>query len=358
MIRPFGGRFDWRVLAAGFALACLVWTAVLTLVSQGPDAASSQRAEPELPPPSVLLGLQRLRLASQHECVRDTVATRVAVPDLPDGYRPVLTHLTRQVREPEAGTVLARVAGQPLVLIISAGTLYRDLIVGDEGSDILAFEEAASGFGIGDAPDSRMDAALVRAWNSRFSPDGPADRIMLSNLVISNRPPDRVAATATVGETLKPDAVVLEIQSRDKTFVCANVGPEVGVAERQMTLVADGKSLSVRRYVPLSNASGTGDTIRVEPAGGTKAQRARLSIIHEASKGKVLVVPLSAVRLGADGQPTLDVIEGGLISPTRVNLGMSAQGLIEVQGTGLSSQTVVRIFEEEPDASLLQGDGG
>ncbi|WP_406125413.1 peptidoglycan-binding protein [Streptomyces sp. NBC_00989] len=60
----------------------------------------------------------------------------------------------------------------------------------------------------------------------------------------------------------------------------------------------------------------------------------KVTIKIGASDGKVLVVPLAAIRTSSDGKVRVQVERGGRLSDVHVTVGLSAAGLVEVKPTG------------------------
>lgn len=59
----------------------------------------------------------------------------------------------------------------------------------------------------------------------------------------------------------------------------------------------------------------------------------KVTIKIGASDGKVLVVPLAAIRTSSDGKVRVQVERGGRLSDVHVTVGLSAAGLVEVKAT-------------------------
>jgi multidrug efflux pump subunit AcrA (membrane-fusion protein) len=59
----------------------------------------------------------------------------------------------------------------------------------------------------------------------------------------------------------------------------------------------------------------------------------KVSIKIGASDGKVLTVPVAAVRTSSDGQARVQVQRGGKLTDVQVTVGLSAAGLVEVKPT-------------------------
>ncbi|WP_405538789.1 peptidoglycan-binding protein [Streptomyces sp. NBC_00075] len=91
-----------------------------------------------------------------------------------------------------------------------------------------------------------------------------------------------------------------------------------------------------------SGTSATGSSAPVQlrisvPDSGELADEAeaavKVTIKIGASDGKVLVVPLAAIRTSSDGKVRVQVERGGRLSDVHVTVGLSAAGLVEVKAT-------------------------
>jgi hypothetical protein len=69
------------------------------------------------------------------------------------------------------------------------------------------------------------------------------------------------------------------------------------------------------------------------PLAGQADASVKVTIEVGASDGKVLTVPLAAIRTSSDGQARVQVRRGGAVSDVQVTVGLSAAGLVEVKPT-------------------------
>jgi hypothetical protein len=70
------------------------------------------------------------------------------------------------------------------------------------------------------------------------------------------------------------------------------------------------------------------------PLAGQADATVKVTIKIGASNGKVLTVPLAAVRTSSDGQARVQVVRDGRTSDVPVTVGLSAAGVVEVKPTG------------------------
>ncbi|MFF3377057.1 peptidoglycan-binding protein [Streptomyces sp. NPDC002680] len=89
-----------------------------------------------------------------------------------------------------------------------------------------------------------------------------------------------------------------------------------------------------------TSASGSSAPVQLRisvPDSGELADEAeaavKVTIKIGASDGKVLVVPLAAIRTSSDGKVRVQVERGGRLSDVHVTVGLSAAGLVEVKAT-------------------------
>lgn len=83
-----------------------------------------------------------MRQVSWYPCSRTATTVDVVAPEVPAGYRFIVTWLAPRGIKARTGTLLAKVSGQPLFAIETSDALYRDLVVGLRGADVRAFETA------------------------------------------------------------------------------------------------------------------------------------------------------------------------------------------------------------------------
>lgn len=335
-----GGRF--AAIIVGASIATVVWLVVMLAVTTTPEEAREQRAAPTLPPPVAKLQATVLRQVTSYPCLRRSETQQVSAPTPPRGYQPVVTAVAPAGARVRTGTTLARVAGAPVVAVVTRAVLYRDLVVGDRGPDVDGVEQALASAGLVTRADDVLDASAVAAWRSRFDPSGPTDRISYDRIVAVPQRAQVTSVSVAVGQRIRPGLTLLEVGRRSATFRC-DVGQ--GTAELRpgrATLRVAGKAAAVGSVVVDGGHEGWVD---VTPRGVVDGSEGRLAIESSASRGVVLAAPLGALRVAADGETSVVVVDGSSLREVPVETGVTAQGLIEVAGDGLVAGADVRLFD-------------
>lgn len=338
-----GGRFAAGV--AGAVVASLVWLVATVATTTTPGEARDQRASPELPPPTVVLKKTVLRQVAWYRCTQDRTTVQVEAPTPPQGFRSVVTSLAHSDRDVTTGTKVASVAGQPLIAVVTSAAFYRDLVVGDRGPDVRGFEQALQRAGAIPRADDVLDTAAVAVWQSRFDSSSPAGRVRLSTLVPV--PPEASVGSVmvTVGQKLKPGSVLMEVNAGSNEFSCDVPDPAGEITPEKVTFEVDGRPVAVEAVVAHKRGSEGPGHVDVRPVGKVSKDQARLGIESSRSDGPVLVAPLSAIKTGADGKQTVVVVTGTARREVRVSLGLTAQGLVEIEGKGLDEGVRVALFD-------------
>jgi hypothetical protein len=317
----------------------------MMITTTTPRQARDERSTPDLPPPTVAVQKVSLRQETWYECSRSSATVKVVAPSSPPGYQSVVTSIKQPGREIRTGTELASVAGQPLLAVVTDSVLYRDLVVGSTGPDVFGFERAVEHAGVIHEAERVMSAATVAAWNARFDASGPSDRVRISTMVAVPDGSTVAAASAAIGDPVKAGDELLEVQARSGLFTCDGVNPDVDLKPSLLTLEIDGKKVRVTSVVAPDTKPGLLASIEVQPAQQVSGQSARLGVQQASSNGEVLAVPLSAVKVARGGTSVVVVVSGQKTREVTVALGVSAQGLVGVTGSGLKEGELVELFD-------------
>ncbi len=259
------------------------------------------------------------------------------------------------------GGVLYRVDGKPVVLLYGWYPLWRTLSEGVEGEDVRQLERNLVALGYD--PDRQIDVddefdwateAAVERWQEDLgvTADGvvdPGDAVFLPG---ARRVGD---VKAELGSTLGAGAPVMETTSTRRIVT-------VSLDARRQTLVAKGQTVRIEmpngRIVEgvVTNvgkvAKGSGDegstptvevTIVVRNARATGyLDQAPVDVaIARESKRNVLTVPVAALLALAGGGYAVEVIDGDTTRLVRVEPGLYADGLVEIEGEGIREGTKV-----------------
>lgn len=265
------------------------------------------------------------------------------------------------------GQALYELDDKPVTLLYGPVPAFREMRVGDRGSDVLQLERnlVALGYGAGLYVDPRFDRtteAAVKRWQKSLNRT-PTGRVGKGDVVFQPGQVKVAAVDAALADQVGPADPVLtvastkpvvraELDQSDVSLTAKGTKAEVTLAggrtePGRVTGTAAPDAAGERED------SGPGDTITVEvtlDAGRTAAEgedtRATASVkfVSEARKG-VLAVPVEAVVAlrGEDGGYGLQVVRGGTSRMVRVETGMTADGRIEVSGPGIAEGTKVGV---------------
>ena len=276
----------------------------------------------------------------------------------------VLTRVAAEGTDVTRGSVLFHVDEQPVVLLLGAVPMYRDLDVGSSGADVEQLEAnlAALGYSGFTADDEYTSATAdaVADWQSDLgveSPDGVAGRSDLVFLPAGGRVD---AQPAAVGDTVQPGAPVVELTGTAQVV-------EVEVDQADAGLVAAGTAVTVVlpdgselagtvESTSLQAAEATADQPAAEdvtvaqivfedPEGLAAAEPAGTTVDVELaveSRDGVLTVPVNALLALAEGGYGLELVaDDGTTSVVAVETGLFADGRVEVSGDGIAEGVVV-----------------
>lgn len=331
--------------AVGAALTSLAWLVVLLLTTTTPDEARDRRGTPELPPPTVTLKETLLRDVTWYGCARDRTTIQVEAPAPPRGFRSVVTSLARGGTAVRTGAKLASVAGEPLIAVVTHGVFYRDLTVGDRGPDVKSFERAIQKTGLISRADDMLDAASVRGWRAAFDTSSPTGRVRWQTLVAVPPGSSVSSATTSVGQTIEPGSVLLDVESSSTKFTCDVPDPSGQITPLNVTFEIDGSAVAVDTVVARKRDTEGAGLVEIQPEGEVDADAGRLGIESSRSRGPVLAAPLSAVKTDSEGNQTVVVVDDNGRRAVPVSLGSTSQGLVEVRGAGLTEGVPVMLFD-------------
>lgn len=345
---------------------------LLLLVAATRIRSRSQAIADAAPPERAVLTEEVERRVLEVELVtRGTVMARdsVAVEALPPaGSVPIVSALPySRGQEVELGRAVAEVAGRPVIALLGAIPAYRDLHVGDSGADVRQLEVALAHLGREVGPvdgvfDEKLAAAVSATWND-------AGYEVASNLVSTDPPTtesDAPLPPATVlvprGEVVFVRAVPVRVEAvfvavgreaEDGRVLSLAAGPlavTCSLDERDAAAVGAGTAVEAfddargRRFrgkvidvgIPTTDPE-TGARrvpIRVEVEQQLPAELLgadlRVTTRTARTRGRVLVVPSSALYSTSDGGTYVIAVRRGEQQEVRVAVGLSSGGHFEV----------------------------
>jgi hypothetical protein len=251
------------------------------------------------------------------------------------------------------GSVLYRADDEPIVALLSATPLFRDLRVGvTDGPDVQAIESELRALGYGGfTVDEHYDAstaAAVQRWETDLGRSEPDGVVTVGEVRLLDEPAAVLEHSATVGDLLEPDDAVL-VLGADSRVIEADVeaadaedwavGTPVEVAWPDGTtstgsVVEVGRDVSDHQVpIEIALADGAGKAVPI----GSRVDLARTV----AQRTGAVAVPVSAVVQGGDG-PAVRVVGDGDDRVVHVELGIVDDGWVEV-AKGLEAGTTVRL---------------
>jgi peptidoglycan hydrolase-like protein with peptidoglycan-binding domain len=276
------------------------------------------------------------------------------------GAQPIVTKVfAHQGQAVHQGSLLLEVAGQPYFVLQGKVPAYRDLVPGDQGSDVTQLQEdlESLGYGVGDDTLGVYGAGTATAVSDFYTAlgytaptvsSGPkADQgaeVPLSDYMFVPRlPAHLIKFTATVGQTISASDVTLSV---GRPVLSGQLNP----SDRSM--VRRGMKVIITRSDTGQSYLGTITSVSAIPestgsiAGGdylpmtikTKhpmpavlvGQDVSLRITTAATKGKVLAVPESAVFASANGAIYVTKLHGTAQVRVPVRTGATGNGLVQV----------------------------
>ncbi len=276
------------------------------------------------------------------------------------GAQPIVTKIfAHQGQAVHQGSLLLEVAGQPYFVLQGKVPAYRDLVPGDEGSDVTQLQEdlESLGYGVGDDTLGTYGAGTEAAVSDFYTAlgytaptvsSGPkADRgaeVPLSDYMFVPRlPAHLIKFSATVGQTISASDVTLavgrpalsgQLNPSDRSMV--RRGMKVIITRSDTGQSYIGKITSVSAIPESTNSIAGGDylpmTIKTRkplPA-VLVGQDVSLRITTAATSGKVMAVPESAVFASANGGIYVTKLDGRTQVRVPVRTGATGDGLVQV----------------------------
>ncbi len=373
MLWPMNRTRGVVVLVLAMVIAAVGgWVAGSRIESPAEAAARTQA-----PTPSPILVPAELRSLSTDVITRGTgrfgspQSISIAISLIKGEIPRVLTGLPDEGTEMDTGAVMLRISGRPVFLFSGDVPTFRDLGPGVRGADVEQLESGLAVAGFDPGPvDGVYDAATEQAVASLYAEAGfepvaisaselqelrtvegglipgsqssagvhvPADEILFVSAL-----PIRVAELfLSLGETI--DGPIGSVT--DATIAIDSSVPveSAGLISEGMTVLIDEPDLGIQANGVISRVAETPGTngvdgfhvyfevlVEGDPTNVVNAS-VRLTIPIESTDREVLVVPVSALSLGADGSSRVQRSVDGEIEQVVVQPGLSAQGLVEVQ---------------------------
>ncbi|MFJ7345752.1 peptidoglycan-binding protein [Streptomyces sp. NPDC101110] len=254
------------------------------------------------------------------------------------------------------GQALYELDDKPVTLLYGSVPMFREMKVGNRGSDVLQLELNLRdlGYGAGLYVDPHYDKgteAAVKKWQKALKRN-TTGRVGRGDVVFQPGKVKVVSADAALGDQVGADKPVLTIASTEPVIrarLDQSDGALTSSGTRVQAVLPSGKSVAghvsgtVRDEQPGHGGDAVAtDGITVEVvldgrgialSGEDTKAAASVTFVSEAHKG-VLAVPVEAVVAlrGEHGGYGLEVVQGTTSKVVQVVTGMTADGQIEVSG--------------------------
>jgi len=261
----------------------------------------------------------------------------------------------------ERGKAIYKVDQTPVVLLYGSIPMYRTLAPGVTGSDVKQFEQNLAALGYQgftvDQTFSSATATAVKAWQddlglTETGTVTPEAVVYASGAIRVAERKAEIGARAggpvlTYTGTTRQVSVDLDLDKR----ALAKTGAKVTVKLPDGSTVA-GIVASVSRVAKTqAGTNGSASTTTVEVIVSIADQK-KLGALDESPVGvtfvasqhkDVLTVPILALLALAEGGYGVQVVEGSTTRTVAVETGMFAGGRVEVNGAGITENTVVGV---------------
>ncbi|MFJ5803102.1 efflux RND transporter periplasmic adaptor subunit [Streptomyces decoyicus] len=353
------------VALAAAVTATAVTAGVMILTNPGQDASADSR-KPKGPPTTTEITRTDLAQSKTVDGHLD-YAQRRAVKSPVEG---TITKAAQPGKTVSLGQRLYERDARPVVLLYGSTPMFRAMKAGARGPDVLQLERNLRdlGFGSGLYVDVRYDEAAkaaVKAWQKSLdmTSDGEIGR---GDVVFQRGPVRVVSADAALADTIGPDKAVLTVAST-KPVVRASLD------EADRALAANGTKVEIampgggtRRGKVSGVAAPEGSESAEGGSGGSpqdgidveitlddgaelreKDRQGTLSVkFVSESRKDVLTVPVEAVVALREGGYGLELVQGARTRMVPVETGLTADGRIEVSGSGLAEGMKVGAAEQ------------
>ncbi|MDX3488010.1 MULTISPECIES: efflux RND transporter periplasmic adaptor subunit [unclassified Streptomyces] len=337
-----------RAVAAAVAvLAVVAGSLALTRLGSGEETGGAKNTG--LPPATAPVERGDLRDSTQADGTLGYDKER----KINAGAAGTMTWTPRTGSTVERNERLYEIEGRPVRLMYGSGPMYRTLKPGDKGRDVEQLERNLAELGYtGFTPDeeyTELTSAAVKRWQKSHDAKatgkvGPEDITFAPGKV-------RIKSVgADVGEQAQPGAPVLETTGSERivTFRLDVAESRLAKAGTKVTVdlpdgtTASGKVSSVGRTAkpgddPQDDSPKVTLTVSFdEPdeVDGFDQSPVTVNLTGE-TRRDVLTVPVNALLALPGGGFGLQVVQGGTTREVKVELGMFAEGRVEVSGGGL-----------------------
>ncbi|MFF5976850.1 peptidoglycan-binding protein [Streptomyces sp. NPDC012769] len=354
--RTLGRR---RLVIALVTIAAVAGVGVAVTALAAPEAPRSTATGARgLPPDTAPVTRGDLSDSSQQDGTLGHLGERRINAGGPGG---TLTWLAPTGSVVERDERLYEVDGEPVLLMYGDAPMYRTLKTGDKGKDVRQLEEnlaalGHTGFDV-DEEYTEKTAVAVKRWQKshdlkRTGTVGP-ERIAFAGSAVRVKEAGGGGTDGTrvaAGDRVAPGSPVLTVTGSERVVSFKVPASEAGSAKvgtRVTVTLPDGTRLPGKVSVAGKTAS-TGDdpqdrTPKIditvsfddpEKVRGVDQSPVTVDLVGE-TRRDVLSVPVNALLALPGGGFGVQVVDNGRTRDVKVELGMFAQGRVEVSGAGL-----------------------
>jgi peptidoglycan hydrolase-like protein with peptidoglycan-binding domain len=344
----------WVATRLGIPAALIAIGISVTVVATGGSDASAAEADPSTATATV---------ARRDLVDRETFDGTLGYGDertLTGAQQGTVTGVADEGATRTRGQVMYRVDDRPVVLLYGATPAYRTMREGDEGDDVRQLERNLVELGYD--PEGAVDvdgefdwatAEAVRDWQAALGVD-ETGRVELGQVVFLRGARRVASVTGTVGTTASPGRPVMTTTSTARTVT-------VELDARRQDLASEGDAQRVRlpdgttvdatitdvgtvakAAAPEADPTVT-VTLRLDRSRGVSALDAApvdVEISTERAEG-ALSVPVTALLALAGGGYGLEIAEADGTRIVAVEVGLFADGHVQVSGEGVDAGTDV-----------------
>jgi peptidoglycan hydrolase-like protein with peptidoglycan-binding domain len=350
------------------------------LVGRGLRSPAQQLAHSAAPRPSLITAPVQLTRAQTSVVLRGTLvyagSVTVAAPSL-GGELPVVTAAPLRVgAEVSSDTVIAAVAGHPVIVLSGSVPAYRTMVYGDSGVDVSEVQHAVQALGLSIADDPAGDygvgtaAAVAKLYRDHgFAPVTAAASVPtagahgktirrvttlatvpLGEVVFLHSLPAQVIAAAGAGTQLKSsDSAVARLGSGQIALTAAvdsNTAHLTRVGARGRARSDLSSASFAVRVSDVAEAHHASQTIgapqynvrfvpvRASAARALVGQNLAIHIRIGATASRRWVVPVAAVVTAADGRSSVTILDHARRISVPVHAGISYAGHQVIVPTG------------------------
>ncbi|MFJ7956434.1 peptidoglycan-binding protein [Streptomyces sp. NPDC096319] len=366
--RPLGRR---RLGLALLTVVALAGGGVAVTALAAPEEPSPDRTDAKgLPPATAPVTRGDLADSSQQDGTLGHLGERKINAGGPGG---TLTWLAPPGSVVERDERLYEVDGEAVRLMYGDEPMYRTLKTGDEGRDVRQLEEnlaalGYTGFDVDEEYTAKTAAAVTRWQKShdlkQTGTVGP-DRIAFAGSAVRVKDAGSDSGTGAgggeriaPGDRVTPGAPVLTVTGSERVVSFKVPASEAGSAKtgtRVRITLPDGTRLP-GRVSSVGRTATAGDdpqdkTPKIDitvsfddPAKAKGVDQSPVTVdLTGETRRDVLSVPVNALLALPDGGFGVQVVEDGATRDVKVELGMFAQGRVEISGDGLREGTKVGV---------------